>query len=355
MAELKLKNISKSFGTQQVIEDMTFEVSKGEFCILLGPSGCGKSTVLRLIAGLEQQDRGEIYIGETEVSGLIPKKRDIAMVFQSYALYPHMTVYENIAFPLKVRKLPKPQIEKKVKEVAALLDIQDLLRRKPAALSGGQRQRVALGRAIVRNPMIFLFDEPLSNLDAKLRSAMRIEIAKLHQRLKTTMIYVTHDQVEAMTLGEKIILLDKGKIQQVGTPREIYDKPANLFAATFIGSPQMNLLEGKVRSGHGGLFFEAAGIRISLAGREEAGELEGKDVSIGIRPESFHWKTGPFRGELEFVEHVGAESFSYFRIPGLEMRFAARAGGDFQGRPGDEVNLNVKPEEIHIFSGGQRV
>jgi multiple sugar transport system ATP-binding protein len=293
-------------------------------------------------------------IGETEVSGLTPKERDIAMVFQSYALYPHMNVYENIAFPLKVRKLPKKQIEEKVNAVAGLLDIQDLLRRKPAALSGGQRQRVALGRAIVRNPRVFLFDEPLSNLDAKLRSAMRIEIAKLHNRLRTTMVYVTHDQVEAMTLGEKIILLDRGRIQQVGTPRDIYDKPENLFAATFIGSPQMNLIEGII-SNKEELFFKTAGFRISLTGRKEPGRLAGKEVTIGIRPESFRWEEGPFSGEIEFVEHVGAESFFYFIVPGLETRVVARAGGEFQGRPGDKVMLNVNPEDIHIFSDGQRV
>ncbi len=355
MAELIIKGLNKTFGRQKVIDNISFEVPKGEFCILLGPSGCGKSTILRLIAGLENQDSGEIYIGESEVSELTPKERDIAMVFQSYALYPHMNARDNISFPLRVRKVPKEQIEEKVKEVARLLDIGDLLERKPAELSGGQRQRVALGRAIVRNPKVFLFDEPLSNLDAKLRSAMRIELAKLHQKLKTTMIYVTHDQVEAMTLGEKIILLDKGRIQQTGTPREIYEKPANLFAASFIGSPPMNLAEGKIVYKDSGVFFEADGFLVSLKGRDALREFAGRDATIGIRPECFRWEEGPFRGETEIVEHVGSESFVYVRIPGLASRFAARAGADFRGRQGDSVVLNVNPEDVHVFCDGKRV
>jgi ABC-type sugar transport system ATPase subunit len=354
MAKLIIKGLSKSFGKQKVIDNISFEVPKGEFCILLGPSGCGKSTILRLMAGLETQDNGEIYIGESEISELTPKERDVAMVFQSYALYPHMNARDNISFPLRVRKVSKERINEKIKEVARLLDIDDLLERKPAELSGGQRQRVALGRAIVRDPKVFLFDEPLSNLDAKLRSAMRIELAKLHQKLRTTMIYVTHDQVEAMTLGERIILLEKGRIQQIGTPREIYESPANLFAAAFIGSPPMNFVEGKIAYKDSEVIFEADGVLLPMKGRDSLRELAGRDVTIGIRPEVFRWEEGPFRGEIEIVEHVGPESFVYVRIPGLLPRIAARAGADFMGKQGDAVVLNVNPDDIHLFCDGKR-
>ena len=242
MANLKINSLNKSFGTTNVINDISFEVKEGEFCILLGPSGCGKTTVLRLIAGLESQDEGEIFIGDKEVSNLTPKERDIAMVFQSYALYPHMSVYDNMAFSLNMQKKARQEIDNKVRETAALLGMEELLDRKPKELSGGQRQRVAIGRSIVRDPKLFLFDEPLSNLDAKLRSSMRVELARLHETLKATTVYVTHDQVEAMTLGEKIIVFDKGKIQQTGTPDDIYNRPANLFVASFIGTPQINLV-----------------------------------------------------------------------------------------------------------------
>jgi len=251
---LTVHDLTKKYGGKTVLDKVSFTVDKGEFCILLGPSGCGKSTILRIIAGLEQQDGGEIHIEGRDVAQLTPAQRDVAMVFQSYALYPHMNVFENLAFPLKINKTPHREIAGKVQEAARLLSIEELLRRKPRELSGGQRQRVAIGRAIVRNPRLFLFDEPLSNLDAKLRAGMRVELAKLHRRLQTTMLYVTHDQVEAMTLGSKIVILENGLVRQIGTPDEVYDLPANLFVAGFIGSPAINFIEGSLASQQGEYF-----------------------------------------------------------------------------------------------------
>jgi multiple sugar transport system ATP-binding protein len=355
MAELRIKDLNKAFGENRVIEDLSFEVSKGGFYILLGPSGCGKSTVLRLIAGLERQDGGEIYIGDREVSGLTPRDRDVAMVFQSYALYPHMDAFQNMAFPLKLRKVPKGEIEKKVKEAAGLLDMEEFLDRKPAELSGGQRQRVALGRAIVREPKLFLFDEPLSNLDAQLRAAMRVELARLHQKMKTTMIYVTHDQVEAMTLGEKIILLDRGRIQQMGTPRELYERPANLFVATFIGSPRINLIEGKIEVKDGGLFFGSDGFSLELKGREGLKEYKGREMTMGIRPESLTPGEGTVKGEIELVEHIGSEAYVYLKVRGVKERMVAKAPPDFRGRPGEEVSLALDTAQAHFFYEGKRV
>lgn len=355
MTDLKIKNLKKSFGSNTIINNISFEVSEGEFCILLGPSGCGKSTILRLIAGLEPQDSGEIFIGGREVSDLTPKERDVAMVFQSYALYPHMKVFENIAFPLKIRKISKEKIEKKVQDVARLLDIEEFLDRRPAELSGGQRQRVALGRAIVRNPKLFLFDEPLSNLDARLRTAMRIELAGLHQRLKTTMIYVTHDQIEAMTLGEKIILLEQGKIQQIGTPREMYEKPENLFVAAFIGSPQINLIEGRVSDENNGIFFRSDGFLLDLKGEEGLKKYKDHEVTMGIRPESLILGDGPIHGEIELVEHIGSEAFVYLRAQSIKSRIAAKAPPDFRGEPGEKISLKPNITALHFFYKGKRI
>jgi multiple sugar transport system ATP-binding protein len=353
MAGLRVKNLKKSFGTNTVVDNISFEVKEGEFCILLGPSGCGKSTILRLIAGLELQDEGEIFIGEKEVSPLTPKERDVAMVFQSYALYPHMTVYENMAFPLTIKKTPKQETRQKVIEAARLLNIEGLLDRKPAELSGGERQRVAIGRAIVRSPKIFLFDEPLSNLDAKLRSSMRVELAKLHQKLGTTMLYVTHDQTEAMTLGEKIILLEGGKIQQTGTPKEVYEKPLNLFAATFIGSPQINLIEGKLIAEGGKTLFQSERFSIELEPEEELKKYSGSRITIGIRPESLRPGNGPIQGYLEVIEHLGSETIIYLKSG--DARLIARAPSDFQGKAGDRISLSVNPRKIHCFYNGTRI
>jgi ABC-type sugar transport system ATPase subunit len=353
MANLKINNLSKSFNHANVINSISFKVSEGEFCILLGPSGCGKTTVLRLIAGLEQQDSGEIFIGDNEVSNLTPKERDIAMVFQSYALYPHMNVYENMSFSLKIQKRPKDEIENKVKETTALLELDNFLDRKPKELSGGQRQRVAIGRAIVRNPKLFLFDEPLSNLDAKLRNSMRVEIAGLHRKLKATTVYVTHDQVEAMTLGEKIVLLDQGKIQQIGTPDEMYHKPANIFVATFIGTPQINLLEGKLTSDQSGYTFISGSLNIPLGQRDELTNYTDQNITAGIRPEALTATDGPVRGSVELVEHLGPETLVYFKSG--DTRLIAKAPSDFKANQGSTISLNPNSKGIHFFYNGERI
>ncbi len=353
MASLKIRNLKKSFGGNAVINNISFDVQDGEFCILLGPSGCGKTTVLRLIAGLEYQDEGEIFIGDREVSGLTPGKRDIAMVFQSYALYPHLNAYENMAFPLRIQKRPAEETDRKVREAARLLGIGELLGRKPKELSGGQRQRVAIGRAIVRNPDLFLFDEPLSNLDAKLRGSMRVELARLHQKLGATMVYVTHDQVEAMTLGEKIILLDRGEIQQSGTPRQIYEEPSNLFVATFIGSPPINLLKGRLLVKDGRTLFRSGGILIDTGQGRGLHQYAGRGVTMGIRPESLSPGDGPLKGRVELVEHLGAETLVYVRVD--DTRIVAKAPPDFGKKRGETISLALSDRGIHFFCNGDRI
>ncbi len=353
MAGLKIRNLKKSFGGNAVINNISFDVREGEFCILLGPSGCGKTTVLRLIAGLEHQDEGEIFIGDREVSTLTPGERDIAMVFQSYALYPHLNAYENMAFPLRIRKRPREETDRKVREAAGLLGIGDLLHRKPKELSGGQRQRVAIGRAIVRSPELFLFDEPLSNLDAKLRGSMRVELAGLHQKLGATMIYVTHDQVEAMTLGEKIILLDRGEIQQTGTPRQIYEKPLNLFVATFIGSPPINLLRGRMVVEGGRTFFRSGELQIDAGAVKQLQQYAGREVTMGVRPESLSPGDGPVKGRVELVEHLGAETLVYVRVG--EARVTAKAPPDFEKKTGEKISLAMSERGIHFFCNGVRI
>jgi ABC-type sugar transport system ATPase subunit len=353
MAGVEVCDLSKSFGALTVLDDISFEVDQGEFCILLGPSGCGKTTLLRIIAGLEHQDRGRILIDGQEVTDFTPKERDISMVFQSYALYPHMSAQENMAFPLKARKTPKGEIASKVRDTAVLLGIEDLLHRKPKELSGGQRQRVAIGRAIVRNPKLFLFDEPLSNLDAKLRNNMRVELAKLHHTLEATMVYVTHDQVEAMTLGQKIVLLHEGKIQQVGSPKDLYNRPANLFVATFIGSPTMNLLTGTINWAGARGEFRSRGVAIDLGGRGSLREHAGGEVTLGIRPESLTPGPGEIRAELEVVEHLGSETILY--LSSDAARLVAKAPGDWEGKVGDQVTLAVSRGGIHVFREGVRI
>lgn len=357
MSGVRIRNLRKSFGAVEVLGGVDVDVREGEFCILLGPSGCGKTTLLRIVAGLEGHDGGEVWIGDREVSLLTPAERDVAMVFQSYALYPHMTVYENLAFPLKARRAPKAEIREKVEEAARLLELQDLLGRRPRELSGGQRQRVAIGRAIVRTPAVFLFDEPLSNLDAKLRSAMRVELAKLHRRLGATMVYVTHDQVEAMTLGQRIVLLHEGTVQQVGAPRDLYERPANLFVATFVGTPAMNVLGGALRSGAGGLVFEAPGVRLSLGWRDDLAAHAGEAVHLGVRPEALVPVAGGGEGEvegrLELVESLGAECLLHVAVG--EVRVVARAGPDWTGERDAPVALSVRGPGVHVFHDGRRI
>ncbi|MBR7090145.1 MAG: sn-glycerol-3-phosphate ABC transporter ATP-binding protein UgpC, partial [Lachnospiraceae bacterium] len=327
MASLSLKHITKVYPNGfEAVKDFNLEINDQEFIIFVGPSGCGKSTTLRMIAGLEDISGGELYIGDKLMNDVEPKDRDIAMVFQNYALYPHMSVYDNMAFGLKLRKVPKDQIDKMVKEAARILDLTSLLDRKPKALSGGQRQRVAMGRAIVRNPKVFLMDEPLSNLDAKLRVQMRIEIAKLHQRLGTTIIYVTHDQTEAMTLGDRIVVMKDGIVQQVDSPQNLYDKPCNLFVAGFMGSPQMNFLDATVVVDGDVANLEIAGHAIPLPPAKSKklieGGYDGKIVTFGIRPEDvydseMYIETSPasvFESVVKVYELMGAEVFLYFDL-----------------------------------------
>jgi ABC-type sugar transport system ATPase subunit len=356
IASLTVKGLAKSFGSNEILRDVSFDVSDGEFCILLGPSGCGKSTILRLIAGLEKPSAGEVFIDTGRVDHLEPKARDIAFVFQSYALYPHMTVFDNLAFSLRMRGEGAGDIETKVKEAARLLEIDKLLDRRPQALSGGQRQRVALGRAIVRQPKIFLFDEPLSNLDAALRATMRVELARLHRRLNATIIYVTHDQAEALTLGEKIIVLHQGAIQQIGSPAEIYRRPGNIQVASFVGSPRMNLLEGELdpRSG----LFVCAGLNLDIAAllAQPLTGLTGGALTLGIRPEDLQPVTrgsGFISGEVELIEDIGSDRFLHLLCAGVEL--IARAGKDVSQKPGDLVGLNVAPGGLHLFRAGVRV
>ena len=359
MASLSLKNICKVYPNGfEAVKNFNLEIADKEFIIFVGPSGCGKSTTLRMIAGLEDISSGELKIGDRVVNDVEPKDRDIAMVFQNYALYPHMTVYDNMAFGLKLRKVPKDQIDKAVREAARILDLEKLLDRKPKALSGGQRQRVAMGRAIVRNPKVFLMDEPLSNLDAKLRVQMRIEIAKLHQRLGTTIIYVTHDQTEAMTLGTRIVVMKDGVIQQVDTPQNLYEKPQNLFVAGFMGSPQMNFLDAVVRINGTAVTLEVAGQSIPLppakAKKLIDGGYNGKTVVMGIRPEDVYdsemfIETAKcvFSSTIKVYELLGAEVFLYFDLG--EFPMTARVDPRSNARPGDTVRFAFDVEKIHVF------
>ncbi len=360
MASLSLKNITKVYPNGfEAVKDFNLEIEDKEFIIFVGPSGCGKSTTLRMIAGLEDITAGELRIGDKVVNDVEPKDRDIAMVFQNYALYPHMTVYDNMAFGLKLRKVPKDEIDKMVREAAKVLDLSQLLDRRPKALSGGQRQRVAMGRAYVRNPKVFLMDEPLSNLDAKLRVQMRIEIAKLHQRLGTTIIYVTHDQTEAMTLGTRIVVMKDGVIQQVDTPQNLYDKPCNLFVAGFMGSPQMNFLDATCDVQGNMVVLKAAGISIPLPPAKSKklidGGYAGKTVVMGIRPEDVYdsemfIESSPnsvFEATIKVYELLGAEVYLYFDIN--EYSMTARVDPRTVARPGDSVKFALDIEKVHVF------
>ena len=344
MATVQIDRIEKHYGGYHALKTVDFTVEDGEFVVLVGPSGCGKSTLLRCIAGLEDISRGAIRIGGRDVTGLEPRDRDIAMVFQSYALYPHMTVRDNMAFSLDLKRTPKAEIDARVQEAADILGIGDYLDRKPRALSGGQRQRVAMGRAIVRHPQVFLFDEPLSNLDAKLRVQMRAEIRALHDRLGATSVYVTHDQVEAMTMADRIVVLDAGRIAQAGTPLELYETPANRFVAEFIGSPSINILDGEIdmdgrlRLGGGG-----TGLAVPAARAISPGP-----VKAGIRPEDMVASPdGPIRAKVRQVEHLGAETYVLFGQPGQQLCW--RVPGTPPVAAGDDIRLSADPARIHLF------
>ena len=370
MASVSLNHIYKVYaGGVTAVSDFCLDIEDKEFIVLVGPSGCGKSTTLRMVAGLEEISDGELYIDDKLVNDVAPKDRDIAMVFQNYALYPHMTVFDNMAFGLKLRKTPKDEIKRRVEEAARILDISHLLERKPKALSGGQRQRVALGRAIVREPKVFLLDEPLSNLDAKLRAQMRTEISKLHQRLGTTFIYVTHDQTEAMTMGTRIVVMKSGLIQQVDTPNNLYLYPCNLFVAGFIGSPQMNFIESKLLKEGDDYLVEfgsedtktRAGVKYKIklpASKNKDNCLEayaGKEVIMGIRPENVHneedliaiHKDGLVEADVEVTELMGAETYLYMNCEGQSIN--ARVSPTNTARPGDKITIAFETAKIHLF------
>lgn len=357
MAEVVLKDVTKIFDKKVVaVQNANLQVADREFVVLVGPSGCGKSTTLRMIAGLEEITEGEIYIDGKLVNDIAPKDRDIAMVFQNYALYPHMTVYQNMAFGLKLRKYPKAEIEARVREAAEILGITDLLDRRPKALSGGQRQRVAVGRAIVRKPKVFLFDEPLSNLDAKLRVQMRTEISKLHDRLEATMIYVTHDQMEAMTMGDRIVVMRDGLIQQIDIPLNLYNKPVNKFVAGFIGSPAMNFLDGKLRR-NGGLVFDEGAVQIKIPSKYDAilQPYVGKEITLGIRPEDLYdpqFSEGArekveITAKVEVVEPMGNEIFLYLTTG--KNPTVARVDTHTIPRVGQDMRLIVDISKAHFF------
>ena len=360
MASLSLKHIYKKYpGGVTAVSDFCLEIKDKEFIIFVGPSGCGKSTTLRMIAGLEEITEGELYIGDKLMNDIAPKDRDIAMVFQNYALYPHMTVYENMAFGLKLRKTPKEEIKRRVEEAAEILGITHLLDRKPKAMSGGQKQRVALGRAIVRNPKVFLLDEPLSNLDAKLRATMRTELTKIHQKVGTTFVYVTHDQVEAMTMATRIVVMKDGLIQQVDTPQNLYDKPVNMFVAGFIGTPQMNFINAKLDKKDDGVYVSFEGHSLKLP--EDKGNdpalryYMGKEVIIGIRPECIHdeeiflnsMKDNVIDVDVDVTELMGAEIYLYLSVG--EQNATARVSSRSQARAGDKIKVAIEVSRIHIF------
>ncbi|MBR3631235.1 MAG: sn-glycerol-3-phosphate ABC transporter ATP-binding protein UgpC [Oscillospiraceae bacterium] len=375
MAGLSLRGIYKKYpGGFVAVTDVNLEIRDKEFIILVGPSGCGKSTTLRMIAGLEEISQGELYIGDRLVNDIAPKDRDIAMVFQNYALYPHMTVFENMAFGLKLRKVPKDEIARKVEEAARILDLSHLLDRKPKAMSGGQRQRVALGRAIVRSPKVFLLDEPLSNLDAKLRAQMRTEISKLHKKLGTTFIYVTHDQTEAMTMGDRIVVMKDGFIQQTDTPQKLYEEPVNKFVAGFLGSPQMNFIDAVLKKNAGGQYYVEFGSEDTktsrgtkyqivlpeskVSGEKVMADLERyveREVILGIRPECVHdeenivnlAKTGVIDCNVEITEMMGAETFLYLECEGIPI--TARVSPRTTAHPGDQIKVSLDPNRIHLF------
>jgi sn-glycerol 3-phosphate transport system ATP-binding protein len=351
MATLELRDVKKSYGNNAVVHGVSMNIDKGEFVVIVGPSGCGKSTLLRMVAGLEEITGGEIAIAGKVVNNLEPKDRDIAMVFQNYALYPHMNVYENMAYGLKIRGMSKEEIDSRVRDAGKILELGALLDRKPRQLSGGQRQRVAMGRAIVRHPKVFLFDEPLSNLDAKLRVQMRFELQKLHRRLGVTSLYVTHDQVEAMTLGQRIIVMNAGRAEQIGTPAQIYANPATTFVAGFIGSPPMNLLRGQVDAGGGSFSIDQAKVTLPRA----VPSLPGRELLFGVRPENLQLDGNAFEMEVEMVESLGADHLIHGRLG--QQSLILRAGPDANPALGSRVRVGFDADAMHWFdaSTGARV
>jgi len=355
VADLVLQNIGKSFGNVPVLKDISLHVEEGEFTVLLGPSGCGKSTILRIIAGLDDPTNGSVVIDGTIVTHDSPGDRDIAMVFQQYALYPHLTVRKNLAFALTIRKMPQPTIQARIRETADLLEIHDLLDRFPKELSGGQRQRVAIGRAIVRKPKLFLFDEPLSNLDARLRTSLRVELKKLHQRLGVTIMYVTHDQVEAMTLGQKIVVLKQGSIQQVGSPEQVYHHPENLFVAGFIGNPPMNLFQGTLFKKNDVPYFQTGQEFLQLPSYPFPSDLS--DIQIGIRPEDIllgpsKFPTSTLSGIVDIIENLGSDLLIYANVLGQSV--IIRTAPRHIMKPGKRIPLYFPHQQLHIFSKGIR-
>jgi multiple sugar transport system ATP-binding protein len=356
MASVEIRKVDKYFGSTHILHGVEIDIPDGEFVVLVGPSGCGKSTLLRMVAGLEEITRGEIAIGGRVVNQVPPKDRDIAMVFQNYALYPHMTVRQNMAFSLKLAKAPQATIDERVGRAAAILGLEALLDRYPRQLSGGQRQRVAMGRAIVRDPQVFLFDEPLSNLDAKLRVQMRTEIKELHQRLKTTAIYVTHDQIEAMTMADRIVVMQHGVVEQLGAPLELYDRPANLFVAGFIGSPAMNFIEARIEGGNGRPVAVAAdGTQLPLPAN--AAIREGSEIVYGVRPEhlTFHDGAGGLPAEVVVVEPTGAETLLVTRLAGIDCKAVFRERHRLE--PGERIGLEPQLDQVHLFdrASGRRL
>jgi multiple sugar transport system ATP-binding protein len=353
VADVQIKNVTKSYGSVKVMHGVSVDIKDGEFVVLVGPSGCGKSTLLRMLAGLEVISDGTISIGGRIVNDVLPKERDIAMVFQSYALYPHKTVFNNIGFPLKMAKRPEAEIRKKVQKAAEILDLAHLLDRYPKQLSGGQRQRVAMGRAIVRDPQVFLFDEPLSNLDAKLRVTMRVEIKELHQRLKTTIVYVTHDQIEAMTMADKIVVMRDGRVEQIGAPLDLYDHPANVFVAGFIGSPSMNFIHGRIAANGGQMsFVSESGLKLPLPPRNLS---DGQEATYGIRPEHIEIGAGGIPVNVVVVEPTGSET-QVFAKAGKDL-IDAIVKQRIRPNPGDEIGFIIDPACVHLFDRktGQRI
>ncbi len=357
---VRFDQVTKRFGETIALRDFTLTIEDGEFVVLLGPSGCGKTTALRILAGLEEPTQGEVYIDEALVTDVPPKNRDIAMVFQSYALYPHMSVYDNVAFGLRMRKLPRREVDRVVRETAELLGLSDLLKRRPGQLSGGQRQRVALGRAIVRRPKAFLMDEPLSNLDAKLRAQTRLELIRLHRRLQTTVVYVTHDQVEAMTMGRRIAVLNEGVLQQVGPPQEVYERPANTFVAEFIGSPAMPFFSGEVKEADGALVLQTPGIAFRLIGQhaDAVRRQDVTEVTVGVRPNHIQLaelygdrpSAATFDADVDVVESLGSEVHATVFVEDRPIGVSLPAKDAPQ--PGETRRLAVAPEHLHLFDTG---
>ena len=350
MAKINLKNLQKSYGKTKVIHDLSVDIKEGELVVIVGPSGCGKSTLLRMVAGLEDINSGSILFDNKEVNDLEPRERNIAMVFQNYALYPHMTVFQNMSYSLKILKIPKDEINSRVQKAAEILELGELLERRPSQLSGGQRQRVAMGRAIVRDPVAFLFDEPLSNLDAKLRVQMRLEIKKLQTQLKTTSLYVTHDQVEAMTLADRMVVMNEGNVEHVGTPLEVYTKPKTLFTAQFIGSPAMNILKGECQSSQ---------INLSSGAKLKTNSKHNGRVNVGLRPEDFTInEKGPIKLNVELVELIGANTLIHGRLENSnEILVASIAGVISESKIGNQINLSFDENKLHLFdvNSNQRI